>query len=272
MKVSDIIRVAEIEEQFPKPANYEEIKSDDADRGIQESVVVNDKNQLLCGYTRLAIAEELCIEEIPHRTVDITEPEAMVEYAILDNIRRRQLTDLQLVEYGMKLEEIYGSRQGERTDLGTVCPEVGKGRTRDMVAARIQEKTGAKMSGRKYDRLKTIARQAIAEVKQAFNSGDISQEYALVLSQMFEKDQKVLLEVEMMLSTARPEIRLINKRLNELELSTNQEEFLRGCAEIAKKCSEMWEVLTEVKLRCERSAGETMEELRESKQRIMGVI
>lgn len=37
---------------------------------------------------------------------------AMIEYAILDNIRRRQLTKLQIVEYGIELEKLYEGRKG----------------------------------------------------------------------------------------------------------------------------------------------------------------
>lgn len=194
MKVSEIIKVPEIEKVFPRPANYEEIKADIAGRGIQEPVVVNGKNQLICGYTRLAAAEESGIEGIPHRTVDVTDPAAMIEYAILDNIRRRQLTDLQVVQYGILLEEIYGNRQGQRSDLGTTCPEVGRGRTRDAVASKIQEQTGAKMSGRKYDRLKTIATKAAPEVKRKLNQGEISQGAALDLCRFEPATQTRLLE------------------------------------------------------------------------------
>ena len=196
MKTSDIIRVPEIENEFLVPGNYEEIKADIASRGIQESIVVNSSGQLLCGYTRLSIAEDLGIEEIPHRTVDITGTGAMIEYAILDNIRRRQLTDLQVVEYGLQLEEIYGKRQGERSDLGSSCPEVGKGRTRDMVAAKIKEATGVRMSGEKYGRLKTIARKAIPAVKQAVIDGRLSQEAALKLVKLGDgAEQRKFLEL-----------------------------------------------------------------------------
>ena len=194
MKTSEIIRVPEIEQLFSQPHNYEEIKADVASRGIQEAVIVNPAGRLLCGYTRLAIAEELGIEELAHRTVDITEPTAMVKYAILDNIRRRQLTDLELVEYGLRLEELYGDRQGQRSDLGTDCPEVKSGRTRDMVAAEIADKTGVKMSGKKYSRLRTIAMKAASEVKAALNDGTIPQQAALDLCRYEHTDQVLMLE------------------------------------------------------------------------------
>ena len=194
MKISEIIRIPEIEKLFPKPANYEEIKADIASRGIQESIVVTNEGRLLCGYTRLSIAKELGIEEIPHRRVDITDTTAMMEYALLDNIRRRQLSDLQLVEYGLQLEAIYGKRQGERSDLGTSCPEVGSGRTRDIVAAKIEEKAGVGMSGRKYDRLKVIVAGAAPEVKEKLNRGEISQQTALNLCKFETAVQTKLLE------------------------------------------------------------------------------
>jgi ParB-like chromosome segregation protein Spo0J len=157
MKVANIIRVPEIEAEFPKPNNYDDIKADIAQRGIQESIVVNASNQLLCGYTRLSIAEELGIEEIPHRTVEITEIDAMIEYAILDNIRRRQLTALQLVEYGMKLEKLYKGRQG-RPEKGGQNFHLFEGKTRDLVADKLSKETGEKISGKTYERLKTIAK------------------------------------------------------------------------------------------------------------------
>jgi len=187
MRVSEIVRVPEIEELFPKPSNYEEIKQDVAARGVQESIVVNDNDQLLCGYTRLSIAEELGLESVIVRRENISDLDDMIEYAILDNIRRRQLTDLQLVEYGMRLEAIYSNRQGQRTDLRTDCPEVGQ--TRDLIANQIQEETGVKMSGRKYDRLKTIAMKAIQNVKDKLNEGEITQEEALELTKLEPEKQ-----------------------------------------------------------------------------------
>lgn len=200
MKKSEIIKLPEIEQEFSKPSNYDDIKVDIAQRGIQEAVVVNTKKELLCGYTRLSIAEELGIEEIPHRVVDITELDAMIEYAILDNIRRRQLTDLQLVEYGMKLEELYEGRQGgdRRSEDFQEGQNVHleNGKTRDLVAAKISEQSGVKMSGKKYERLKTIAIKAVPEVKQKLKEGEITQSKALELANYSPEMQATLLEID----------------------------------------------------------------------------
>ena len=195
MKLSEIQLVSEIQALFSENNEYDAIKADIAERGIQDPVKVNRHNQLLAGYTRVKIAQELGLDEVPHVVADVDgDMNAMMEYAILDNIRRRQLTDLQLVEYGMKLEGLYEGRQGERTDLGTSCPEVEKGRTRDLVADKIKEQTGVKMSGKKYERLKNIAEKAAPEVKQKLNEGSITQKVALEICNIedYEEQRHVL--------------------------------------------------------------------------------
>ncbi len=99
MKLSDIQLVPEIQALFIENNEYDAIKADIAERGIQDPVKVNKHNQLLAGYTRVKIAHELGFDEVPHVVVDVDgDMNAMMEYAILDNIRRRQLTDLQLKE------------------------------------------------------------------------------------------------------------------------------------------------------------------------------
>jgi ParB-like chromosome segregation protein Spo0J len=81
IKTSDIIRVADIESLFQRPVNYDDIKADILQHGIQELIVVNTKNELLCGYTRLAIAEELGIDYIPSQIVNISDMGAMIKFA-----------------------------------------------------------------------------------------------------------------------------------------------------------------------------------------------
>lgn len=220
MKKSDIIKVPEIEQEFSKPSNYDDIKVDIAQRGIQEAVVVNTKNELLCGYTRLSIAEELGIGEIPHRAVDIIELDAMMEYAVLDNIHRRQLTDLQLVEYGMKLEEIHKRKVGRPENSGQNDLNLGK-QTRDIVASKISEQTGVKLSGKKYERLKTIATKAVPEVKEKLNEGEITQAAALELVKLDCDEQRKIISKHRDVKDIRKVIRLKEKQEQRKQLAYN---------------------------------------------------
>ena len=194
MKLSEIQLVSEIQALFSENNEYDAIKADIAERGIQDPVKINKHNQLLAGYTRVKIAQELGFDEVPHIVVDVDgDMSAMIEYAILDNIRRRQLTDLQLVEYGVKLEKLYDGRQG-RPEKGGQNDHVFEGKTRDLVADKIKEQTGVKMSGKKYDRLKNIAEKAAPEVKQKLNEGSITQKVALEICKIedYEVQQRVL--------------------------------------------------------------------------------
>ena len=92
MKLSEIQLVPEIQALFSENNEYDAIKADIAERGIQDPVKINTHNQLLAGYTRVKIAQ-LGLDEVPHIVVDIDgDINDMMEYAILDNIRRRQTT------------------------------------------------------------------------------------------------------------------------------------------------------------------------------------
>ena len=195
MKLSEIQLVSEIEAWFSENNEYDAIKADIASRGIQDPVKVNKDNQLLAGYTRVKIAQELGFDEVPHVVVDVDgDMDTMLEYAILDNIRRRQLSDLQLVEYGMKLEKLYEGRQG-RPEKGGQDDHVFEGKTRDLVADKIKEQTGAKMSGKKYDRLRTIATQAVLGIKQQFNNGEITQKDALQFAKLPSDEQRKIVKL-----------------------------------------------------------------------------
>ena len=253
MKTSEIIRIAEIEGLFQRAINYEDIKVDILQRGIQEQIIVNTRNELLCGYTRLAIAEELSIDDIPSRTVDISDMEAMIEFAILDNIRRRQLSELELVEYGIILESVYSNRQGQRSDLGTECPQV-KGKTRDLIAKELEDKTGIAMSGKKYDRLKTIATKAIPDVKQAYISGDLSQQEALSFCKIPEYDQRILFDNMIKLNDIRSAIESLSNRLS-------MRQSLSELQEIITQSQQNFDICAETRQRLQRRAGELMSEI-----------
>tara|TARA_Y100000310_G_scaffold60643_1_gene55975 strand:+ start:7671 stop:9131 length:1461 start_codon:yes stop_codon:yes gene_type:complete len=198
MKLSEIKLIDEIQADCPENNQYEAIKSDIAKRGIQDPVKVNKHHQLLVGYTRYRIAFELGIDDIPHVVVNVDDDlGALREYAILDNLYRRHFSELQLVEQGMKLEEIYKGRQGGDRKSGDFqegqSVPLEKGKTRDLVAEKISKETGRNMSGKKFDRLKKISTNAAPEVKEKLTEGEITQEAALSLSDVkLEVQQEII--------------------------------------------------------------------------------
>ncbi len=187
-KISDIKIVEEVEGLFSLPYNYLEIKEDISQRGLQEPLLLSNNNELICGFTRLKIAKELGIKEVPCRKIKFNDIEEMAKYAILDNIKRRQLSDLGIARACSRFIEIYQDRRKVDT-MSTF-----KGKTRDLVAEKIYELTGVRMSGRKFERLQTIDSKLIPEFIMSYEMGRIDQREALKLAKNDPEFQKKVFE------------------------------------------------------------------------------
>lgn len=91
--------IPHIENKMPiRPEDYNRIKDGIKKRGIINPLIALPNLKLVCGYNRLKIAKELGLKTVPVIFKDI--PEArIVEYAMKDNIERRQLSTEQVAEY-----------------------------------------------------------------------------------------------------------------------------------------------------------------------------
>lgn len=191
MKTQNITRMAEIERLFAKPANYEDIKADIIERGIKDPLVVNPGGNLICGYTRLNIAEELQMEDIPVREEDLTDILDMKEYAIKDNLNRRQLSKLEMVElYGRELESIESEKAKQRMKRGKADPMdiVSGGLTVDKVGEALG------MSGKTYQRWKIISECGSTNTRVLLNKGIINMAAALELCKLPQVQQDKLID------------------------------------------------------------------------------
>jgi hypothetical protein len=118
---------AEIEKQknyrelVPRPnaEDYQRLKESIARDGFDWSkpLVVNEDMVALDGYTRLQIAEELEKEWVYVITKDVGDHYAEKLYIIQRNLDQRHLNKAQLVELGLKLEEIEQEKARERQRL-----------------------------------------------------------------------------------------------------------------------------------------------------------
>lgn len=187
-KINNIKIIEEVEGLFYKPYNYLEIKEDIAKRGLQEPLLLSNNNELVCGFTRFKIAKELGIKEVPCRKIKFSSVEEMAKYAILDNIKRRQLSDLGIARACSKFIEIYQIRR--KVDIMSTF----KGKTRDLMAEKIYELTGVRMSGRKFERLQTIDSKLIPEFIMGYEMGRIDQRDALKLAKHDPEFQKKVFE------------------------------------------------------------------------------
>lgn len=191
MEVSKIIRVEELKGLFPAPENYEAIKTDISQRGIKEPLVITSDGRLICGYTRLQIAEEMEVKEVPVRIEPLNDISDIQEYAIRDNYHRRQLSKLQMVELcGKKLEEIEAKKAEERMKSGKADPmsTMNRGLTRDIVGKQLG------MSGTTYQRWKTVSEHASPSTKDFLEEGKINLHAALELCKLDPTEQDKLIK------------------------------------------------------------------------------
>ncbi|MBA7637722.1 hypothetical protein ES703_45369 [subsurface metagenome] len=190
-ETSKIIKVPELSGLFPQPDNYEDIKADISQRSIKEPLLITPESKLICGYTRLQIAEELGIKEVPVRTEPLSDILDMQEYAIRDNYHRRQLSRLQMVEIcGKRLEEIEAKRAEERMKRGKADPvdTMSRGLTRDIVGKQLG------MSGRTYERWKVVNEKGSTRTKSLLEEGKINLSTALELCKLETLEQDRLIE------------------------------------------------------------------------------
>ena len=85
---------------------YQTMKASIQQHGIREPIVINMQNVVIDGHTRIQIAKELGLKEVPYRTESyasaLEEQEAVIAY----NLERRQLNLMQLGILGNKIEQL----------------------------------------------------------------------------------------------------------------------------------------------------------------------
>lgn len=123
LDVYSIRAIPSIEGKMPiKPKEYERLKRDIYERGIQVPLIVTPDHRLLCGYNRWKIAKELGMHNVPVNIKKIHDSK-LYEFAIKDNIMRRQLSLDEIAAY-MEQESVQGqgrpkknSQKKTNTDL-----------------------------------------------------------------------------------------------------------------------------------------------------------
>ncbi|MFA6270017.1 MAG: DNA methyltransferase [Candidatus Paceibacterota bacterium] len=127
-------------ELVPRPSeeDYQRLKESMARDGFDwaKPIVVNEDLVVLDGHTRLQIARELGLEWVYAITKDVGDHYAEKLYIIQRNLDQRHLNKAQLVELGLKLEEIEQDKAKERQRLagelyGKSHPKLGQESGRD---------------------------------------------------------------------------------------------------------------------------------------------
>jgi len=88
---------------------YNELKKDIQHNGIRNPLVVTKDKTVICGHQRIRIAKELqlSIEKIPFLTKEFKNQMQIIDFAVNDNLLRRQLNTFQKGVIGLKLLPYY---------------------------------------------------------------------------------------------------------------------------------------------------------------------
>lgn len=129
-------------------ADFKALKKDIAENGIINELHIIDNNVVLCGHQRLRVAKELGLSSVP---VKIVTPLDNEEYAIKDNLLRRQLNNEQKGELFLRLADKYQGRKHLRRDLMVDSDKLSLsvGKSSELVA---EEVYGDKSKARSIER------------------------------------------------------------------------------------------------------------------------
>jgi len=158
INVKDIKIRKDFEELFPhiQATEFEELKNDIKERGIITALQLNQDNILLCGHQRLRVAKELKLQSVPCTKFNITDDDDLVMHVIKDNIRRRDLSTAQRIEYGKKLHEIESRKAEKRMHAGKKTEVIENGKKHPMANLQHREDT-SKTKGKIMD---VVAKEA----------------------------------------------------------------------------------------------------------------
>lgn len=106
LNINDIKEVEKYKALIPENNQYEELKKAIKDQGFLFPVIVNKNGELLDGYTRLKIARELGITEIPAEVYETNGREEELDIIASLNLKRRHLTKDELVLLIDKIHEM----------------------------------------------------------------------------------------------------------------------------------------------------------------------
>ena len=211
---------------FEDPVNYEEMKADIDENGINVSLVITPENYIVCGYIRFKIANELGIEELPCDVREFESEDAMIDFAIKDNLLRRHMNNFQRGLFALKLLEIEKERAKERKEATQLAgrDEEGEPLLKSSVKATLPEPKNdigqardiaakkAGIGGRTLDKIKTIEQKASKEVKQKLHLGEttINKAYNHIKKEEKKEEQMKKITEEALQPTGRYHVIVID--------------------------------------------------------------
>lgn len=225
---------------------YDALKSSIRDEGQHYAIIVNEDMEILDGHHRFRACVDLGLEpdfEVRKFDNKLLEKKFVIEA----NLRRRHLTNFQLVELGVPLLEIErelakkrqstGGKKGREIQLGFASDDtkpISKGKATEIVAKKVG------VSTRTFERGRKILEEASEDDKQRLREGktSISKVYSeLVLP---ERKEEFEFPAEIVQATQTENLRIEENRMvieDILKSLLEKKVFCPVCGNSALECS-----------------------------------
>jgi protein gp37 len=155
------------------------------DHGLLQPIGITKDRTLVFGERRLrACRDILKWDEIPARIVDVA---SIVEGEFTENQVRKDFTPSERVAIGKAIEELIGSRQGQKSDdlLVEISPQVGSSpKTREVAA-----KAAGFGNDFTYRQAKKVVEEGAPELLAAMDAGTVSVNAAAKLTNLSPEQQ-----------------------------------------------------------------------------------
>lgn len=102
--------------------------------GLLHPIVINEANELICGYRRVEAFRKLQRDEIPYTKVSISN---LVSGEFGENAFRKDFTISEMVEIKRALEPEIKREAEFRMKAGKPAPKLGKGRSTEIIAKNL---------------------------------------------------------------------------------------------------------------------------------------
>jgi len=154
---------------------YESLKADIKEKGIKVPLVVSNDGTIVCGHQRYKITQELKIpeEKIPIKLVDFKNKQEMIDYAINDNLLRRNLNTYQKALLGLRILPYEQQKAKKRKELGKADHTQTFGEAGEALEL-VAKKVG--ISDETLRKVKEIENsdQVTSEIKKKLSQGELS--------------------------------------------------------------------------------------------------
>lgn len=161
--------------------------------GLLHPVVINKRRELIAGGRRLEAAKSMGWKTIPVRIIATLNDAVLAIKAEHDeNANRVPLKPSEMGEFGRRLEELEKEAAKKRKGVGRPKAELSSGKfPEDNSKGEVRDKVGEALgvSGKTYEKIKVIAEDAVDELKEMVDAGEVSVSAAAKVAELPTEEQ-----------------------------------------------------------------------------------